>query len=326
MASNNTGREPARDGASAVSPEDPGPSRSGHLVRARLSTRGYELGPRQVLPPSAYLRYLEHMRWMSRTRTTARRVGQGVVRALGIELFQEVGAHVELDLTLWISRVGRTSLDMSHEILLADDGSTVARSRATLVSLDERRRPTPFHDSVRELILDCGAIDIPPPAGSVPEGAYCRDLAVRPSDHDNQDHVNQARYADFVEDVRQICAREGGLRQRNLGRSAAPALDRVRERVPGGRTARGAYMEDARRRPRVPARPRPRRHRGPRARGDLSRPSPKRTETRHGCVENARRVPLPPAEGRDAQTRMRYTIGSGDSGGGGAWTRRSATT
>ena len=191
-------------------PEDRGSGKSGHLVRARLSTRGYELGPRQVLPPSAYLRYLEHMRWTSRTRPTSRRVGQGVVRALGIELFQEVGAHVELDLTLWISRVGRTSLDMSHEILLADDGSTVARSRATLVSLDERRRPTPFHDSVRELILDRGAIDIPPPEGSVPETAYGRDLSVRPSDHDNQDHVNQARYADFVEDVRQICSRERG--------------------------------------------------------------------------------------------------------------------
>ena len=210
MPSDSAARGAAQGRAAGTPPEEPEPVHPGNLVRERLSTRGYELGPRQVLPPSAFLRYLEHIRWLSRTRPPSRRVGQGVVRALGIELLQEVGAHVELDLTLWISRVGRTSLDMSQEILRADDGSTVARSRATLVSLDEQRRPTPFHDSARELILDRGAIEIPPPSGSFPEGAYCRDLPVRPSDHDNQDHVNQARYADFVEDVRQACAREGG--------------------------------------------------------------------------------------------------------------------
>ena len=37
-----------------------------------------------------------------------------------------------------------------------------------------------------------------------------RAIDVRPSDQDLQQHVNHARYADFVEDTRWYCAQAGG--------------------------------------------------------------------------------------------------------------------
>jgi acyl-CoA thioesterase FadM len=185
------------------------------VLYTKIVTRGYELSASGVLAPSTLLRYLEHSRWQTMTSDDAlipvRRFWTlGVVRAQAIEIFKNVGFHVELSISLWVSRVGRTSFDFSHAIERTKDGALVALSTATVVSLDSQRRPTRVTDEAQQYVVTGRpTVDIPKPVEPA-EGGWTTEVIVRPSDHDLQQHVNHARYAEFVDDVRIACARSGG--------------------------------------------------------------------------------------------------------------------
>ncbi|MBM4362637.1 MAG: acyl-CoA thioesterase [Deltaproteobacteria bacterium] len=185
------------------------------LERLRLVTRGYELSPHGHIGPGQFLRYLEHARWHligeSEVVPLRRFFSMGVVRAQAVELLAPVSFGVELEFESWLSRVGRTSLDVSHDVRRVADGALVARSTATLVALDTERRPSPIGDGATELVLTRSAAPIPRLQGGPSPGEWSRPLELRPSDHDLQGHVNHARYADLVDDARQRCADEGGF-------------------------------------------------------------------------------------------------------------------
>jgi acyl-CoA thioesterase FadM len=134
----------------------------------------------------------------------------GVVRAQVIELYQHVSFDVELELSMWVSRVGKTSIELSHDITRPEDGALIARSTATIVTLDDERRPAPVKDGAREFVVDRPGVATERLDSEPPSGAWRRAVDIRPSDQDLQQHVNQARYADFVEDARLMCARSGG--------------------------------------------------------------------------------------------------------------------
>lgn len=180
----------------------------------RITSRGYELASHGTLPVAAYLRYLEHLRWrtISRSQKIPLRLfwTMGVVRAQVIELHQHVSFDVELELSMWVSRVGRTSIELSHDITRPEDGALIARSTATIVTLDDERRPAPVKDGAREFVVDRPRVTAERLESEPPAGAWRRSVDIRPSDQDLQQHVNQARYADFVEDARLLCARAGG--------------------------------------------------------------------------------------------------------------------
>jgi len=127
-----------------------------------------------------------------------------------LELYEQVSFDVELELSMWVSRIGRTSIELSHDIVRSSDGALVGRSTATIVTLDGDRRPAPVNDGARAFVVDRARVsaerlDVEPPAD-----AWQRAVDIRPSDQDLQQHVNQARYADFVEDARLLCARADG--------------------------------------------------------------------------------------------------------------------
>jgi acyl-CoA thioesterase FadM len=184
------------------------------VVTHRILTRGYELGSDGVLPPSVLLRYLEHMRWQTLTSDgpipVRRFWGLGVVRAQAMEIFEPIAFHVHLELSLWVSRVGRTSFVFAHDIVRVADGKRVAASTATVVALDTNRRPTEVAAVARDYVVDRPVATVARPAGGAPADAWSMPVVLRPSDHDMQQHVNHARYADFVEDARVLCARAGG--------------------------------------------------------------------------------------------------------------------
>lgn len=184
------------------------------VLSLTVVTRGYELSSRGTLPPSAFLRYLEHIRWSSMTGAEGGGIRRfwtlGVIRAQQLELFCQVGFHEELELTLWISRVGRTSLDMSHDLVETRTGKLVGRSTATIVALDASRRPKQIDPEAREQIVERPVVTMDRPTARVPREAWERPIVIRPSDQDLQQHVNHARYADFVEDSRLLCAQAGG--------------------------------------------------------------------------------------------------------------------
>lgn len=180
----------------------------------RVITRGYELASHGVLPPSAYLRYLEHMRWQCLSTDGALPLRSfwklGVVRAQSLHIQKDVSFHVELDLSLWVSRVGTTSFDFSHEIVRVEDGALVAVSTATVVALDSDRRPTPISSEARQYVVERPGAIVSRPLASRPENAWSAPVSIRLSDQDLQQHVNHARYADFIEDARLVCARARG--------------------------------------------------------------------------------------------------------------------
>jgi acyl-CoA thioesterase FadM len=192
----------------------------------RVTTRGYELASTGVLPMSSYLRYLEHLRWTTIARSEKlplrRFFMMGMVRAQGIEVFDHVSFDRELELTMWLSRLGKTSMDFSHDVTHADGGGLVARSSATIVAIGGDRRPCPIDDSARDYLVSRNTLSLPRlEATAAPEGAFQAAVHVRPSDHDLQQHVNHARYADFVEDARVAAVSAGAYGPGNFGANAS---------------------------------------------------------------------------------------------------------
>lgn len=184
------------------------------IERLRLVTRGYEVSSRGRISPSQYLRYIEHVRW--RAIATSDKIpirlfmGMGVVRAQTLEIFTDTSFDTELEISMWLARVGKTSLDFSHEVLRVSDGELVAQSTATMVALDAERRPAIIDPAARNHVVARDAAIIERHEADDLANAWEHPIAVRPSDEDLQGHVNQARYADFVEDARQLCASAGG--------------------------------------------------------------------------------------------------------------------
>ncbi|HEX4335266.1 MAG TPA: thioesterase family protein [Polyangiaceae bacterium] len=184
------------------------------IERIRITTRGYEVSPRGFIAPAQFLRYVEHIRWRTiahSDKIPAREFMRiGVIRAQKLDVFEDVSFDVELEITMWLSRIGKTSLDFSHEVLRVSDGALIARSSATVVTLDSNRRPAAIEPSAQNYVLARPGTVIERLDGAAPAGAFEHPIVVRPSDEDMQGHVNHARYADFVEDTRLLCARAGG--------------------------------------------------------------------------------------------------------------------
>ena len=184
------------------------------IERLCLVTRGYEVSSRGRISPSQYLRYIEHLRW--RTIAGSDKIpvrlfmSIGVVRAQALEIFRDTSFDTELEISMWLARVGRTSMDFSHDVVRVSDGELVARSTATIVALDAERRPALIDPAARGYVVVRDAAVIERLDFDAFAGAWERPIAVRPSDEDLQGHVNQARYADFVEDARQLCAAAEG--------------------------------------------------------------------------------------------------------------------
>ena len=189
-------------------------SEDDRIERLRIVTRGYEMSPQGRVAPAQLLRYVEHVRWRTiahSDRIPAREFMRlGVVRAQKLEFLLDTTFDVELEISMWLSRVGKTSLDFSHEVTRVEDGALVARSSATVVTLDSDRRPAPVDHRAREYVVTRDATPIERLEEPPPESAWEQPILIRPSDEDMQGHVNHARYADFVEDTRRLCAEARG--------------------------------------------------------------------------------------------------------------------
>jgi acyl-CoA thioesterase FadM len=184
------------------------------IERLRVVTRGYEVSARGYIGAAQLLRYFEHIRWRTIAHSTALPAREfmrmGVIRAQRIEIFEETGFDVELELSMWLGRVGKTSLDFSHQMTRVSDGVVLARSTATVVTLDADRRPASVDPAAHDYVLERDAARMERLDGDIPEAAWEQPIVVRPSDEDLQGHVNHARYADYVEDSRLVCAQAGG--------------------------------------------------------------------------------------------------------------------
>lgn len=180
----------------------------------RIVTRGYELSSRGAIGPAQLVRYLEHSRWQTISNSSKIPVRRfwtmGVVRAQALEIHRELSFDVEIETSTWMSRLGKTSITFSHETHRVSDGALLFRSSATIVALDSERRPQVISDEARQYMLERDALAVERLEGAVSPNAWEHAVHIRPSDQDLQQHVNHARYLDFVEDTRWFAARAGG--------------------------------------------------------------------------------------------------------------------
>jgi acyl-CoA thioesterase FadM len=175
-----------------------------------ITTRGYEMDASGVIPLGVIASYLEHTRWQSVADSEFRLAAywkRGVIRAQHIEILEPVRFDTELSIDCTVGRIGRTSFDLCHGVRRA--GQLVARATVTAVNLDEAGRPAPLDPGARELLGEPPALPGITLAVEAPEAAWTREITVCPSDQDVLQHVNHARYIDFVEDTRALAARAG---------------------------------------------------------------------------------------------------------------------
>lgn len=209
-----------------------------HLsTQLTLTIRGDEIDATGCASAAQLLRFAEHARWQA--TADAGPLGalfsgdeRMVVRAQRMVLGVPVTWQDALRVETWIVRLGRTSVDLAHHIVRANDGHIVADILLTGVHVDLAGRPSPLPDALRAAPLrpvpgtSLDGLDFAPlgdPVWSMP-------LQIRPSLIDLFQHVNHANYLDLAQDVRwqweQGGAPDSWRHNRGLRRAA---LEYVRE-------------------------------------------------------------------------------------------------
>jgi acyl-CoA thioesterase FadM len=202
----------------------------------RYTIRGIELDASRSVPPGWLGRIFEDTRWrvfaMEGYALRGVMTG-GVARAGTYEYVEPLAFGEDVDITTWIARVGQTSFDFAHRAVRVSDGAVAARARMTVVNLGPEG-PAAVDPIVHSYVVE----DQVPAVRPFPEGKrdapWSREWIVRPSDQDSFQHVNQARYVDFIDDTRWFAAEAGapaGLR----GRLDALTVEYVREAHAGDR-------------------------------------------------------------------------------------------
>jgi acyl-CoA thioesterase FadM len=207
------------------------------------TVRGIELDATRTVSPGWICRILEHTRWQVFTMNDYALRGLlegGVARAGTYEYGEPLRHQDELKIETWVARVGRTSFDFGHRITRSNDGATAARARITIVSLGPDG-PVPVHPAVAACVTD----ELAPPAPPWPAGdrtqSWKRQWVVRPTDQDSFGHVNQARYVDYIDDMRWLAAQTGqaaGLE----GRLKALSIEYLRETHAGQQVQMEAWV------------------------------------------------------------------------------------
>ena len=117
-------------------------------LTTRIQTRFADLDPLGHVNNVAYVVYMEtaRVRFMHEHGGTLR--GSVLVARVECDYRHEVpSSTLEIDVTVQVASVGRTSLVVEHE--LRDGETLVARGRVVLVAVDEHHRPRPITDDER---------------------------------------------------------------------------------------------------------------------------------------------------------------------------------
>ena len=193
------------------------------LVRDVFTLRTHDLDSSAHLSAAGLCRILENPRWhaLRSDGLVGGSVNIGVLRAQSLEIERWAGFGEKIEVSMWLSGVGRTSFALGYEIRSSTDGGIIARSAGSFVSTDIEGRPRPVGPGLERLLSDRETIEVPRLDHSPGAGAWSQDFVVRPSDVDLLRHVNQARYVDYIEDARYACARAGGYGEHGQGADAA---------------------------------------------------------------------------------------------------------
>ena len=175
-----------------------------------LQIRGDDVDRTGTVSAARLLSLLEHARWQA-LQDPEMGLGslmQGghklVVRAQLLELGARAVYADEVQIRLWLRRVGGTSVELGHEI--SRNGQRVAQAIVTAVHLGPDGRPVRVPEALRQLVQD---VPLPetlvragPPDQEPPLDAFVFRHTVRPSEADLFGHVNHAQYLNLLDDAR----------------------------------------------------------------------------------------------------------------------------
>ena len=177
-----------------------------------LEVRNYDTDRNGTVPCHRLARMFEYTRWLAgphpvlyfdRFFQDGNRI---VVRAQKLQLGEAVQVGDSVRIVTTIGHIGTTSITICHDAFV--DGSQarrVGQSEVIGVHLDPSGRPKRVPDAFRELERPDEWTPIgltPPAAGREPEGALESPIVVKNSDLDFLQHVNQANYLRYFDDVR----------------------------------------------------------------------------------------------------------------------------
>ena len=208
--------------------------------------RGYEMDRWKRVPLSNLLRYAEHARWEFAVRdgSPLRQLFSSdaflVVRTQYGALHAPATLGDTLHIDLEVAHVGGSSLTFLQTLSKESGAPSLERVPvATMhvvtvyVGTDKRpqRLPKWFRDQVGPREPPPDAMELKDP----PRGAEGFDLQIRNSDIDLLQHVNHARYVDFLQDARAELAALGRLKGPGSHPSTPPkhfAIEYLRELRP----------------------------------------------------------------------------------------------
>lgn len=113
-----------------------------------LMVRGYELDAFNHVNHAVYAQYFEHCRWMALRELGDNWQGNDgvgvVVRKLTIEYEASARLFDELQVRLWVEKVGTSSVTFGQDLLRLRDDKRLARAEVVAVCIDARGRPRPL--------------------------------------------------------------------------------------------------------------------------------------------------------------------------------------
>ena len=225
-----------------------------------IRVRGYEIDRWKRVPLSNLLRFTEHARWefAIRESSSIKRLfsedGFLVVRTQYGQIFEDATIGDNLEIDLRVSHVGGSSLTFEQRVMKCHrDGDTETQSMVAQVFVvtvyvgsDKRPRRLPkwFRDQHKDLTLPERPGELQDP----PLGHEGFEIQIRNSDIDLLQHVNHARYVDFLQDARAEAAAQGSLKGPGSHPEVAPttfAIEYLREIRPHERVIAYAWNNEA---------------------------------------------------------------------------------
>ena len=191
------------------------------MIEYQLETKGAELDASGTVTAAAILKYMEFSRWnmMSPKGMDIGKLLSGmVVRSQQIQIHQSLGPFEKVTVRAWLSRVGRTSMDICQAITRNKDDMLVIQGLSTMVHIDQQGRPAPLDQAVHDAVVKDAPYGPPSDFGidnddwEQPPASWREQRPVRASDLDSLRHMNHSKFAEYIVDARTQCTLESGYK------------------------------------------------------------------------------------------------------------------
>ena len=178
------------------------------MIERKITVASFDVYPNSTLKPSALQRYMQQLARedcdeMGYTYNMMREINMVfVITKLGIDVFKPIFAYDELEVKTYNNRISGVTWEREFEFFRGGEKVIHATTQWVVVKFDDRKivRPKMFPCDIPELNIDCGSIDLPRSI-TAENPVDAGERAVRLSDLDENDHLNNCVYSDIAMDA-----------------------------------------------------------------------------------------------------------------------------